>query len=161
MVERLSQRIGSDMARGIFGSVDLFEQMKTEQRKSKQKFNMGAGVSYTHLQGMSGELQRECQATTLRDSKGATVVTPVGASARNYGIMFNLRIGEAPEANDWRQRQHRATAVLESPFKKGDVLAIGTVCHEGREHRPVFLDGWHKVVGNTATANWTVSGDVD
>jgi hypothetical protein len=50
---------------------------------------------------------------------------------------------------------------MQSKHTKGDVLAIGAVVHEGREHRPVFLDTWHKVVGNTATANWTVSGDVD
>jgi hypothetical protein len=75
--------------------------------------------------------------------------------------MFNIRIGETPSANDWRQRQHRATAVMQSKYTKGDVLAIGAVVHEGREHAPLYLPCWHRIVSNTATNNWSVSGDVD
>jgi hypothetical protein len=62
------------------------------------------------------------------------------------------------EEGGWSTR-HVATATV--TFDEDHVYARGCVTHSGREHRPVLLNGWHRVYSNTATNNWTVSGDVD
>ena len=43
----------------------------------------------------------------------------------------------------------------------GSTLVKGQVYHTGREHEPLVLESWHRVVPNTATKSWTVTGRVD
>ena len=75
-------------------------------------------------------------------------------------IFYGAVIGAVDEEADrWNSGNHQATGVVE--VSKGHAYAIGAIVHQGREHRPVYLEGWHRVYANTATNNWTVSGDVD
>jgi hypothetical protein len=48
-------------------------------------------------------------------------------------------------------------------FQSEDGLAYirGFVVHSGREHEPIKLRCWHKVIPNTATENFTLVGDID
>jgi hypothetical protein len=168
LTEHLAQLVGTPVAQGMLGGTNMIDELSTvdlDQRKLDPYYSAMRFIANnprtTHLALVADDLARECRTTTEQTDTTDTTTTQVGPYAKQFGIMFDMRIGETPTADDWRARQHRATAVLQSPRIKGDVLAIGAVIHEGREHRPVFLNTWHKVVGNTATNNWTVSGDVD
>jgi len=47
-------------------------------------------------------------------------------------------------------------------FKIGeDAYVSGKVEHSGREHAPIILTGWYKVIPNTAIQSFQISGDVD
>lgn len=74
-------------------------------------------------------------------------------------IFYEAVIGEEAEGWNRSQNNHQATGVID--LGNEHAYAIGAIIHRGREHRPVYLDGWHRVYANTATNNWTVSGDVD
>lgn len=103
----------------------------------------GSAHSRSHLEHVHAELRTVC-----KDGSGG------GNGA--FDIRFEAQIGE--EGGAW-SRRHVATAVAVLGDK--EIYASGTVIHTGREHRPVYLDGWHRVYGNTAMANWTVDGSVD
>ena len=152
----LNTRVGSDLAQGYINGTDIIAKTKPED------YEDWADPNDTHLAGLADHLEEACGVAARRwNAPADEPLERTGAVAQDIGLMYNIRIGETPQAvNDWRQRQHRATGVLQ-PEEGGPVYALGTVIHEGREHRPVFLNDWHRVYANTATSNWTVSGDVD
>lgn len=66
-----------------------------------------------------------------------------------------------PRPQDLRAGNSRPNRVdlVYSEGKK--VFCSGTVKHTGREHADLVLKGWFLAVPNTATENFTVTGDVD
>jgi len=51
---------------------------------------------------------------------------------------------------------------VEKYIKMGeDVYASGTIKQNRRQHGDLVLTGWYKVVANTGTLSWTISGDID
>lgn len=81
-----------------------------------------------------------------------------------FGMRYQLRLTQVNET-DRNSRGHTVTlgAEVRSVGKGAATVhyARGYVHHNGREHRPLYLDGWHRVYTNTAFASYTVSGDVD
>jgi hypothetical protein len=74
-----------------------------------------------------------------------------------FKIAYNMNISSDDVGGGRATRSrnnHQATAVFVD--KDGAIYAAGAVFHSGREHQPVYLEGWHRVYANTATANWTV-----
>ena len=76
----------------------------------------------------------------------------------HWNIKMNNALGVTDDDGNTRGR-HTCTAVVE--VGPQEVYAIGVVQHGGREHRPIWLGQFHRVYSNTATSNWTVSGNVD
>ena len=121
-----------------------------EEKKANKPYYGTPGSSHekTHLCHVDSELELRLAARDDDDERN-------GPDA-GFGIRYTMRIG-ADSASG--QRNHIATGVLQ--VSDDEVYAIGAVLHQGREHRTVYLPGWYRVYPNTATANWTVSGDVD
>lgn len=76
----------------------------------------------------------------------------------NWGIRIDNALGVVDDDGVTRGR-HTATAIYQA--SPDEVYAAGYIAHSGREHSPLLLRRWHRVYANTATSNWTVSGDVD
>lgn len=162
-VDYLKVRVGSHIAQGKYANADLIQQVIERDIKSTdnmmgyiQTSEYAKGPTKTHLNSEALELRQSC---SIVDNH--TPVIPQGTMALQFGVMFDLSIGAASSTGGRGAHQHRATAVLQSKTQPGVVLAIGAVVHSGRQHQPLFLDCWHKVVGNTAIRSFTVSGDVD
>jgi len=127
-----------------------------EGKEAKDRFGSrlpdGSNHDATHLDHVNRELQVRLafQDEDSRWSRNGT------GPESEWRIRYQARIGS--DGGNIRG-QHRATSV----FQPSDdvAYAIGAVIHEGREHRTVYLPGWHRVYPNTAVNNWTVSGDVD
>jgi hypothetical protein len=133
---------GSELARGECFPISI----NTDELIKKDTWY--SGESHTHLCELDSFLSAACSATD----------TGTGEYNKKYGILHNVSIGETGQ-NSWAR--HRATAVIDMTKKNNTVLAAGCVMHTGREHLPLYLEGWHKVIANNAVGNWTVSGDVD
>lgn len=78
----------------------------------------------------------------------------------NCESQFDFHSGN-PEAGQLRQGNNRPNRVEQYVKQDGFVFVKGKVTHEGREHREVMLDTWHRAIPNTAVGSWQVSGDVD
>lgn len=115
------------------------------------------GALATHMRTLAAALQESCAAAPTDGWRGP--VKPLGEAAVAYGVFYGLRLGKAGDTQT--RNAHIATGTLLSKHEDGAIYAIGAVTHTGREHRPLHLPGWYKVVSNTATANWSVSGAVD
>jgi hypothetical protein len=51
---------------------------------------------------------------------------------------------------------------VEKYLKVGeDVFASGVIKQNRRQHGDLVLNGWYKVVANTGTISWTITGDID
>jgi len=122
------------------------------ERKSSRT---GLRPAQTHRSWIADELEARLEFSDDEDSQDR------GGTDGKLGIRFDVRIGSDNTGRGFQRsmQQHLATGVIE--HDDDTAYAIGAVIHQGREHRPVFLDGWHRVYPNTATNNWTVSGDVD
>lgn len=119
--------------------------------------NPVTGATATHMRDLAVALERSCAAQSTLGVPGPA--KPQGSDAVAFGTYYGLRLGAAGDTQ--RRNAHIATGTLVSKHEDGAIYAIGAVTHTGREHRPLHLPGWYKVVSNTATANWTVSGAVD
>jgi hypothetical protein len=42
-----------------------------------------------------------------------------------------------------------------------DTYASGKISQNRRQHGDIYLTGWYKVVANTGTISWTITGDID
>lgn len=79
----------------------------------------------------------------------------------SFGMRYHLRL---TQVTDDQRNSNGHTVTLGAEIGKGRKAvhyARGYVQHNGREHRPLYLDGWYRVYTNTAFASYTVSGDVD
>jgi hypothetical protein len=55
-----------------------------------------------------------------------------------------------------------ASHEVEKYLKVGeDVYASGIVKQSRRQHGDLLLNGWYKVVANTGTISWTITGNID
>lgn len=161
VLDQVIDRIKQDINQGSPLVLDERDGANEYERWSKNKslkdcgkiaMDIGSGNMYTNaaMHPVYSDLRTKCAFSGNDDIK------PVGEYSRRYGIYLNLNIGRDGGRG---QNAHVATGTLYK--KNGDVYAIGMVRHTGREHKPLLLTQWHKVVSNTATANWSVSGDVD
>jgi hypothetical protein len=105
----------------------------------------------THLRYIHEELAARLSFKE-EDNRSFTVDGPDAHLRIRYDARIGAELGTTRNA-------HQATGVYQP--EEGVAYAVGAVVHTGREHRTVYLDGWHRVYPNTAVANWTVSGDVD
>lgn len=60
-----------------------------------------------------------------------------------------------------RSNGHQITLVCVDPKDPMRRYARGRVEHRGRQHHDLYLPQWYRIFANTATANYTVHGDVD
>ena len=69
--------------------------------------------------------------------------------------------GTLPKQVEIRAGNNRPNKAEFGIQSNGSNFVRGKVEHTGREHRTVSLTSWHKVVPNTATKSFTLSGDID
>ena len=152
-LEKLCQRVGPPAAQGwipfsdqnVLSSI-LDPESPDAHLAAAVLSNLGSNPTYTYLRPQAEDLARRFTAAVDRETR-------VGTPKQNEHFMYNMMIGEAARMGG----QHRATGVIIPPHAPKDtVLAIGTVSHQGREHRPLFLETPHQVYANTSIGNFTV-----
>jgi hypothetical protein len=85
--------------------------------------------------------------------------TPENPKATNKILMGNKN-------NQWQrftlQAGRNRPNYADYGFKIGkDSYISGKLEHSGREHKPIILKGWFRVVPNTAVESFQISGDID
>lgn len=164
----LDEREGKNAYQRYLAKVEALEEIRRDNRENnrsrtlpyvKSASERSQEATATHLNAIASALASQCRVAM----SGKDVIAQ-GRLASAYGICYSLRLGA--EGDTGTRNAHVATGTAVVPLRrkgseKQTIYAIGAVTHTGREHRPLYLPGWHKVVSNTATANWTVSGAVD
>jgi len=106
---------------------------------------------------LHGEVRARLRAESTYSKEGGRILKP---TAGRFPFLYAATIGDSTNGT-----QRHSPTVMYCPEGMGSknptIYVRGTVFHLGREHRPVYLPGWHRVYPNTAVHNWTVSGDVD
>lgn len=103
----------------------------------------------SHLRDVAEDLVDRCAAASTGGVPGP--VKPGAELSRMFNVYFGVQLGKDGDTST--TNAHIATGTM---LTADGIYAIGAVTHSGREHRPLHLPGWYKVVSNTATANWTV-----
>lgn len=110
---------------------------------------------------------------TLSDIEKMTVVAGANTwSIRELAPILNLSVkslaaisrkllAKLPRPQNLQAGNSRPNEVSRLLKQGRKVFCTGTVKHSGREHAPLKLMGWFLAVPNTATKNFTVTGDID
>jgi hypothetical protein len=163
LVQALGRNVGSDKAACLELPKEPNQKAEWAVRNAWQDMhNIGTIMPYIHHE-LDTRLDRisERYMGGINGNQGRyeQVRTP---GTDPFRIAFNMNISSDDVGGGRATRSrnnHQATAVFVD--KDGAIYAAGAVFHSGREHQPVYLEGWHRVYANTATANWQVSGEVD
>lgn len=100
--------------------------------------------------------------------QGEWFLIPSNETPENENATDKILKQDKEPKESWRRSRFELRAGRNRPnhaaygFKIGeDSYISGKLEHSGREHAPIILKGWYKVVPNTAIESFTISGDVD
>ena len=130
---------------------DVPEPTEEKNNRYGNKPTDGSTIGYSHMAHIFNELTTRLSFPLTEESR--TIPGPDGYLGIHVAGHIQAQDG------DTQGQQHIAAGMYARDDES--IWAIGAVLHQGREHRPVYLDGWHRVYPNTATNSWSVEGDVD